>query len=56
MLNNFIAWFKNPNPDTVLLKYWQRNRANAKVVKSLEAKQQKEQEQQIISTQASQRR
>ncbi|MEL7079615.1 MAG: pentapeptide repeat-containing protein, partial [Cyanobacteria bacterium J06582_2] len=52
MLNDFVAWFKNPNPDTVLLKYWQRNRSNAKVVNSLEAKQQQEQDRQIIATQA----
>ncbi|MEL7417139.1 MAG: pentapeptide repeat-containing protein [Cyanobacteria bacterium J06555_3] len=52
MLNDLIAWFKNPNPDTVLLKYWQRKRSDARVVNSLEAKQQQEQDRQIVATQA----
>ncbi|MEM7595633.1 MAG: DUF2934 domain-containing protein [Cyanobacteria bacterium P01_A01_bin.83] len=52
MLNNFIAWFNNPNPDTVPLRYWQRKRSRAKVIKTFEAKQQEEQYQQIVATQA----
>ena len=52
MLDDFIAWLKNPNPDTVLIKYWQRKRSRTKVIKSLEVKQQEEQYQQIVATQA----
>lgn len=51
-MNDLIAWFKNPNPDTVLLKYWQRKRSDARVVNSLESKQQQEQDRQIVATQA----
>jgi len=52
LLDDFIAWLKNPNPDTVLIKYWQRKRSRTKVIKSLEVKQQEEQYQQIVATQA----
>ncbi|MEM7557090.1 MAG: pentapeptide repeat-containing protein [Cyanobacteria bacterium P01_A01_bin.84] len=52
MLNNFIAWFKNYNPDTIILKYWRRKKTRTKVVKSLETKKQAEQYQQIIATKA----
>ncbi|MEL6440870.1 MAG: pentapeptide repeat-containing protein, partial [Cyanobacteria bacterium J06621_8] len=52
MLEDLIAWFKNPDPDTVLLKHWQRSRKRAQNIKSLDAKQQAEQNQQIIAKQA----
>ncbi len=52
LFKDFLTWFKNPNPDTVLLKLWQRKRTRAKIIHRLQAKQQAEQYRQTVAKQA----
>ena len=52
LFKDFLTWFKNPDPDTVLLKLWQRKRTRAKIIHRLQAQQQAEQYRQTVAEQA----
>ena len=52
LFDDLIAWFKNPDPDTVILKFWQRKRTRAKETRRLEAIQQAEEYRQRVEKQA----
>ncbi len=52
LFKDFLTWFKDPDPDTVLLKFWQRKRTRGKIIHKLETKQQAEKYRQTVAKQA----
>ena len=52
LLNKLWIWFKNPNPDIILIKLWRKKRDRDILIKGIEAKRQVEEYRQKVEKQA----
>ena len=50
--SKLVNWFKNPDPDTILLKLWKKKRDKDKIIQNIEAKKQEEELKKIIEKEA----